>query len=164
MRKLRIAYYSIFIAFIIAMEEILIGFEAFGKIGIAKSAFGFILYIIPLLVVLPLFCLIQEIVYFSYEKKAIRNANFVKAKFEDMEEFRNLWYRGYKVRVSYIDKNNKKKCGWTQSNFSKNQVLDLKDLREFDIFIWKEKVFIKPEYLDSEGALKKVYKKKTIKK
>ena len=54
MRKLRIAYYSIFIAFIIAMEEILIGFEAFGKIGIAKSAFGFILYIIPYISIFPI--------------------------------------------------------------------------------------------------------------
>lgn len=160
MRKLRIAYYSIFIAFILLIEAMLIGFEIYGKIGMVKNGYDVILYLIPLLVILPLFCLIQEIKYYVDEKKAIKNDIFVNARFEDMEELKNLLYRGYKIKVNYLDKDNKKKSAWTQSNFTKNQANELKELRTFDVFVWKEKVFIKLEYLDTEGLLKKVHRKK----
>lgn len=160
MRKLRIAYYSIFIAFILLIEVMLIGFEIYGKIGMVKNGYDVILYLIPLLAILPLFCLIQEIKYYVDEKKAIKNDIFVNARFEDMEELKNLLYRGYKIKVNYLDEDNKKKSAWTQSNFTKNQANELKELRTFDVFVWKEKVFIKPEYLDTEGLLKKVHRKK----
>lgn len=156
MRKIRIGYFVSFIIFIALIEAMIFMYlEKFAG-GILDSDFAFIVFLLPLLALIPAVFLVIEFLNIYREKKAVLAGRIAKAKFLEVIEVKNLLYRAYKVRFSWKNSSGKTIKTWSASNFSKEQANHLKSLVEFDIFNFEDRIgYIKLNLINGDGEVDK---------
>jgi len=97
------------------------------------------------------------------ERKAIKLFSYQEVKLVKVEEFKNLLYSGYRLKLKYTADDGKDKYYWTPSDFTKSQTVNLKQMQTFKAFVYKDKVFVKVNMLDMAGDFNREYKRRTRK-